>query len=303
MATDTSIPWTHAAGYRGITWNPTNGCDETGPECWHCYAMTVTHRFGGPKGHPRFQGLTLINESGKVTWNGELRLNHDRLAEPATWKEPRIVFVDSMSDLFHDKVPEEFILQVFDVMAANPRHIFQVLTKRAKRMRDFMKKHVESGRLKVAENIWLGVSVGLQESMWRTAMLQRTPAFVRFISAEPLIGPLDFTQAPKNQPPGLTLVDHLVGIDWVIAGFESGPDAREGDLAWARSIRDQVEGRASFFMKQTGTVHARRTNARLANGRFDFKGENPDNWDEDLRIRQMPKALQLHQEYLKGVEA
>lgn len=314
MTTDTNIPWTHVPGFRGVTWNPTNGCSETGRECENCYAKHVTHRF---RNSPRFRGLTLVNDTG-VVWSGELRLNEDRLAEPATWREPRVVFVDSMSDLFHDKVPDEFILRVWDAMTQNPKHIFQVLTKRAGRMRDFVNKYVDAGRIPCAPNVWLGVSVGVQKSDWRIQALAETPAAVRFVSAEPLLEPLTLSRIMPDGLPawtcrkcrgkggwaGHTVVRGIeveqdadcgwcdgsgVALDWVIAGGESGPGSGSFDFDWARDLRDEARARGvRFYMKQSGTLVATATNARAPDGRKDYKGENPENWPEDLRVREFP---------------
>lgn len=249
--TATSIEWTD------YTWNPVTGCDKVSPGCDHCYAETIARRFAGTPQFPNGFGVTLRPE---------------RLADPARWRKPRMVFTNSVADLFHDAVPDLFIAQVFAVMAAAPRHTFQVLTKRPGRMRSLLSRpdfrefmaqsmHFEDGNggdsvfdwLAVnapwpLPNIWLGVSAETQR--WadiRIPQLLTTPAAVRFVSAEPLLGPVDLSRwlppAPDPQP----------GLDWVIAGGESGPGARPMHPAWVRSLRDQCEGSTcDFFFKQWG---------------------------------------------------
>jgi protein gp37 len=210
MATQSAIEWTDT------TWNPVVGCTKVSPGCDRCYAERVALRF--PQTFP----------------NGfQLTLRDDAVAAPLTWRKPRRVFVNSMSDLFHADVPEAFIVRVFEVMAACPQHQFQVLTKRAERLARV------APRLQWPANVWMGVSIESDTYTWRADYLRRVPAAVRFISAEPLLGSLD------------TL--HLDGIHWLIAGGESQPGARAADLSWFRTLRDRCLGAGvAFFLKQLG---------------------------------------------------
>ncbi|MEU4338940.1 phage Gp37/Gp68 family protein [Micromonospora lupini] len=223
MADKSSIEWTEA------TWNPTTGCDRISRGCDHCYALTLSKRLkamGSPKyqtdGDPRTSGPGF----GVAIHPAELTL-------PLRWREPRIVFVNSMSDLFHAKVPVDFVEQVFGVMAATPQHTYQVLTKRASRLAKL------APRLTWPSNVWMGVSVEDASEIGRVDHLRTVPAAVRFISAEPLLGPV----APLD----------LTGIHWLIAGGESGVGARPVDPAWVRDLRDQCQAdEVAFFFKQWG---------------------------------------------------
>ena len=215
MADHSAIEWTDA------TWNPVTGCTQLSPGCDHCYALTFAERFRGVPGHPYEQGFDL------KLWPGRLGL-------PFTWKTPRHIFVNSMSDLFHEQIPDDYIRQVFDVMAQANWHIFQVLTKRPRRMAAL------APVLPWPDHIWAGTSVELNRYAWRAnACLRRVPAAVRFVSAEPLLGPL----------PSLQL-DHL---QWLITGGESGPYHRPCDPVWVRDLRDRCEqAGVAFFHKQWG---------------------------------------------------
>lgn len=224
------------------TWPIVTGCTPVSPGCKHCYAarMAATRL----KHHPRYRGLAAMVMPGVFGWTGEIRLNHhDVLEQPLRWKKPRRIFVASMGDLFHEDVPFEFVANVFDRMYQTPHHIYQVLTKRPGRMLEFVKWHSPSGEFKcICANVHLGVSVENQEQMWRTEYLRGTPAAVRFLSLEPLLGPID-------------LRGELLGgdIHWVIVGGESGPNARLMRPNWARSIRDQCQTAGTpFFFKQWG---------------------------------------------------
>jgi len=207
MGEHTAIEWTDS------TWNPVTGCTKVSPGCKYCYAERLTERFG-----QRFN---------------EIRLHPERLSLPIRWRRPRRIFVNSMSDLFHEQVPESFIQQVFAVMAEARWHTFQVLTKRAARLAEV------AGRLDWPPNVWQGVSVENAAYVWRIRHLRGVPAAIRFLSVEPLLGPI------RDLP--------LEGIDWVIVGGESGPRRRLLDPAWVREIRDQclAEG-VAFFFKQWG---------------------------------------------------
>jgi len=225
MSDRSDIEWTDA------TWKPVRGCQKVSPGCKHCYAETFSERFRGVPGHPFEQGF-------------DLRLVPDALDLPRRWRSGRLVFVNSMSDLFQDEVPKEFIQRAFAVMRECPQHQFQVLTKRAERLLAL------ASELDWAPNVWMGVSVENDDYKWRIDLLQRVPAAIRFISVEPLLGPIE--KLP------------LKGIHWVIAGGESGPRAREMKPEWARSIRDQcVDAGVAFFFKQWGGVQRKLAGRRL----------------------------------------
>lgn len=285
MSQTSSIEWTDA------TWNPVRGCTKVSPGCAHCYAETFAERWRGVKGHPYEQGF-------------DLRLVPEKLTEPLTWRKPRRVFVNSMSDLFQDGVPDSFIDQVFAVMALAPQHTFQLLTKRAARMRDYLSHadvfarvselamsfqyagnfedevefdardaHEQMAAFWPLPNVWLGVSVEDQpRADERIPLLLETPAAVRFISAEPLLGPIRLKQQtpdgywPPNAPqPDVAWLRHkdwpddfqywTTGLDWVIVGGESGPGARAMDLAWVRGIVEQCRAAlVPVFVKQLGAL-------------------------------------------------
>jgi protein gp37 len=224
-----AIEWTDS------TWNPITGCTKISPGCAHCYAEAITLRFA--RGGRFLPGQTTI------------RMHSDRLRIPLKWRDPRLVFVNSMSDLFHEEVPEDFILQVFEVMREARQHTFQVLTKRHERLVEL------SPRIAWPTNVWMGVSV--ENQVWadrRIPALKKVPASVRFLSCEPLLGPV-------------SLDSHLDGINWVIVGGESGAKARPVDGAWVRMIREQcvVKG-VPFFFKQWGG-RTSKANGRLLDGR------------------------------------
>ncbi|MHB1209878.1 MAG: DUF5131 family protein [Acidimicrobiales bacterium] len=223
MADKSSIEWTEA------TWNPTTGCDRTSPGCDHCYALTMARRLKA-MGNPKYQ----VDGDPKTSGPGFGITTHiDQLALPHSWKAPRTIFVNSMSDLFHPKVPDEFIAEVFQVMAATPRHTYQVLTKRAQRLSKI------APTLPWPDNVWMGVSVENDRYAFRVNHLRKVPAAVRFISAEPLLGPL----------PSLDLTK----IDWLIAGGESGHGARPMHPDWVRDLRDRCKAEGvAFFFKQWG---------------------------------------------------
>ncbi len=229
MAEKSTIEWTES------TWNPVTGCSEVSPGCAHCYAKTFAERFRGVPNHPYEVGF-------------DLTLRPERLNQPLLWKRPRLVFVNSMSDLFHEGVPESYIRDVFAVMATAHWHTFQVLTKRSVRLAEL------GSRLDWPRNVWMGVSVENQRFVERVDDLRRVPARVRFLSCEPLLGPLDLD---------------LAGIQWVIAGGESGRGARPMHEDWVRGVRDQcLSADVPFFFKQWGAfdrVGVRR--GKHANGR------------------------------------
>ncbi len=213
MAERSKIEWTEA------TWNPVTGCSKVSPGCAHCYAETFAERFRGVPGHPYQHGF-------------DMQLRPERLDEPTYWRRPRLVFVNSMSDLFHDAVPASFVKSVFDTMVRANWHTFQILTKRPQRAVEL------APILPWSSNIWMGVSVENQRWTSRIDDLRQVPAAVRFLSCEPLLGPLQLD---------------LRGISWVIVGGESGPRARPMRADWARSIREQcLRAGVPFFFKQWG---------------------------------------------------
>ena len=229
MSDNSKIEWTEA------TWNPVTGCTQISPGCAHCYAMRFANRFKGVVGHPYERGF-------------EVQLRAERLRQPIGWKRPRRIFVNSMSDLFHDEVPDTYIRQVFAVMAEARQHTFQVLTKRAERAREL------AATLPWPENVWFGVSI--ENSYWsrRTEALRGVPAAVRFLSCEPLLGPLN----------NLDLTD----IHWVIAGGESGPGARRPKPEWFRSLRDQcAAAQRRLLLQAVGGVQRGRQAGREEAGR------------------------------------
>ncbi len=241
MADNSSIEWTEA------TWNPTTGCDRTSPGCDNCYALTLSKRL-------KAMGVAKYQADGDPRTSGPgfgLTVHPGALDQPRRWRQPRTIFVNSMSDLFHAAVPTEFIQQVFAVIADTPQHKYQVLTKRSKRLLEV------SDELVWPPNLWMGVSVESARYRFRIDHLRQVPAAVRFLSCEPLlasVGDLDLT-----------------GIDWVIAGGESGPGARPMQLPWVSELRDQcVSSGVSFFFKQWGG-HTAKAGGRELEGRT---------WDE-----------------------
>lgn len=323
MADGTKIQWTEA------TWNPTTGCDRISPGCDHCYALTQAKRL-------KAMGQAKYQNDGDPRTSGPgfgLTVHSDALDAPFHWREPRRVFVDSMSDLFHARVPCGFTARVWDVMGQTPQHTYQILTKRPERMRAWVERWADrsgdgsaggghglppmprgpqavratytSGRARLFAdmldsmgepppgcayplydwlegwrfwprelfNVWLGTSIELDEYTRRAGELRETPAAVRFLSLEPLLGPL----------PSL----NLAGIGWVIIGGESGRDARPMDLGWVRDIVAQCrEAGTAVFVKQLGSVWARENGGR-------GKGGDWDRWPDELRIRQYPQAVSL----------
>jgi protein gp37 len=242
MSLNSKIEWTDA------TWNPIRGCTKISPGCAHCYAETFAERFRGVAGHPYEQGF-------------DLRLIPEKLAEPLSWGKSRMVFVNSMSDLFHEDVADAYIEQVCQVMVQVPRHTFQVLTKRSERMRDLLRTRLAFAALEA--HIWFGVSVeNRKHGVPRIEHLREAPAGLRMLSVEPLLedlGPLD-----------------LSGIGWVIAGGESGPGARPMAIDWIRSIRDQCQAASvPFFFKQWGGVRKNKSGRELDGRTHDDRPERP----------------------------
>ncbi len=239
MAANSRIEWTEA------TWNPITGCTILSPGCSNCYAMRLASRLA-LMGQEKYVGTTRVS-GGRPKWSGNVKTDASSLDIPHRWKAGRLIFVNSMSDLFHEAVPVEFIRAVFKVMTETPQHTFQVLTKRAERLE-------EVGRmLSWPPNVWMGVSVESADYTYRIDHLRRTDAKVRFLSLEPLLGPLDDLD--------------FCGIHWVIAGGESGPGARSMARDWVRSIRDQcIDANVPFHFKQWGGTNKKKT-GRILDGR------------------------------------
>jgi protein gp37 len=242
MSQNSAIEWTDA------TWNPVRGCTKISPGCTHCYAETFAERFRGVPGHPYEQGF-------------DLRLIPSKLAEPLQWSSPKSIFVNSMSDLFHEEVPDAYIEQVVRVMQLANWHTYQVLTKREARLRDLLRTKLSSAAS--LPNIWWGVSVeDRKHGVPRIAVLREAPAAVRFLSIEPLLedlGELDLT-----------------GIGWVIVGGESGPGARPMEKAWVVSIREQCQAaQVPFFFKQWGGVRKAAAGRQLDDRTYDEMPARP----------------------------
>lgn len=284
MADKTHIEWTDS------TWNVITGCTLVSDGCKHCYAATLAAT--RLKHHPSREGLARLNAAGEAKFTGEVRFNEQWVDQPLRWRKPRMIFVCAHGDLFHESVPDEWIDRVFAVMALAPQHTFQVLTKRADRMRAYLSSHdvgqrwaertdeIPGSRVIFPEtaiswskdglpNVWLGVSVENQEAAdKRIPDLLRTPAAVRFVSAEPLLGPVDFLVTDQKghdisalrglavdptNPDGPDDFYRTNKVDWVIVGGESGKRARPMHPEWVRSLRDQcVAAGTSFFFKQWG---------------------------------------------------
>lgn len=347
--TATKIAWTDR------TWNPLRGCSRVSSGCDHCYAAAVAHRFDKP-GLP-YEGLSRKGPHGP-DWSGKVVLVEKALLEPLSWRKPVRVFVNSMSDLFHPAVQDETIAAIFGVMAACPHLTFQVLTKRPERMREWFTwiacnpvscggaanaargvrwyawHHIDDLRVHdpaqpwvwPLPNVWIGVSVEDQTTAdERISLLLQTPAAVRFISAEPLLGPIDLEAVPLPAPGAdvyglrgvaqpLTEKDRepddwkywtrrSAKLGWVIVGGESGPKARPCDVAWIRSIVQQCAAAdVACFVKQLGArpesvrdhISYRGTTTKLPDGFYrhmgDSKGADPAEWPEDLRVQQFPRV-------------
>lgn len=232
MAQSSAIEWTDA------TWNPVTGCTKITRGCDNCYAERFAERFRGVPNHPFEAGFDLL-------------LRPERIQQPLSWLRSRMIFVNSMSDLFHKSVPIDFIDNVFSTMEAASWHTYQVLTKRSPRMRDYLLRRYASNL--APSHIWCGVSVEDGDATSRLNHLRRAPASVRFLSIEPLLGPVGEVD--------------LTGISWVIVGGESGPRSRPVDAEWVRDIRDQcLQQRVPFFFKQWGGLRPK-SGGRILDGR------------------------------------
>lgn len=339
MADNTSIEWTDA------TWNPITGCAVVSPGCTNCYAMKLAGT--RLRNHPSRKGLTKDTKAGPV-WTGEVRLNEEWLEQPLRWKKPRKIFVCAHGDLFAEGVPDEWIDKVFAIMALAPQHTFQVLTKRAERMRDYMRsagRHhrltpiLDEARKMTAEvkrlpewplpNVWLGVSVEDQaRAEQRIPALLETPAAIRWVSAEPLLGQVNLTTIDVSNDSFIDALnirkwgaeienwrgtepnweasfldwynldempdpawDILPRLDWVVAGGESGPDARPMHPAWARSLRDQCAAAGVPFLfkqwgewvPQVGAVDGWTIPDDPEISRIDHRDWEDDHWGEPYR--------------------
>jgi protein gp37 len=231
---DTTIEWTDA------TWNPVAGCTIVTAGCTNCYAMRMAARLE-TMGVEKYEGLTR-KSGGRAKWTGRITLDERALRIPENWNKPRRVFVNSMSDLFHEDVPIDFIRDVWRVMADTCRHTYQILTKRPERMAAVLRM----ADFHVLPNVWLGTSVEDAQVLSRLDDLRAVPAAVRFVSFEPLIGPVAGAS--------------LVGIDWAIVGGESGPNARHMEPTWVDEIHDLCkESRTAFFFKQWGGPNKKAT--------------------------------------------
>jgi protein gp37 len=250
------------------TWNPIRGCSRVSEECLHCYAEIQATKFGTSTGP--FQGFAILTNSGP-RWTGQVELIEHKLEEPLRWRKPRRIFVNSMSDLFHEQLSEEDIAKVFAVMHRADWHTYQILTKRARRMAWITPRMID--RFGVMKHVWLGVSAGSQRwASERIPLLLETPAVVQFVSYEPALGPVDFR-------PWL----YEGGLDWIITGGESGPGARPFDPAWGRCVIAQCRAaNVPNFVKQMG-------DAPLGLKLTAKRGGDPEEWPEDLRVREFPR--------------
>ncbi len=254
---NSKIEWTEA------TWNPLRGCARVSEGCRFCYAERVADRFSG-EGQP-YEGLTTRGKDGQPRWNNEIMLVPHMLKKPLSWKQPRRIFVNSMSDLFHEKVPFDYIQQVFDVMRQASWHEFQILTKRAERLADL------SPKIDWPQNVWMGVSIEDSRVIDRADALREVPATIRFLSLEPLIGPI----------PNLDLAE----LDWAIIGGESGNQARIMEPEWAIDLLNQCRSaNVPCFIKQMGTQWAKRQGSKSR------KGDDFSEFPEALQVREYPRG-------------
>jgi protein gp37 len=256
MSDHSNIEWTDS------TWNPVTGCTKISPGCKHCYAETFSERFRGVPGHPFEQGF-------------DLKLWSERLDLPLRWKQPRTIFVNSMSDLFHERVPADFILKVFDTMQSAHWHKFQILTKRSERLRRLARS------LPWPINVWMGVSVESPAYTFRIDDLREVPSAVRFLSIEPLLAEIPHLD--------------LNGIDWVIVGGESGPKCRPMHAGWVRRIRSECRTqRVPFFFKQWGGTR-KKLRGRILDGRTWDEMPTPKDRSHGPTLSQSISSLQMRQ--------
>ena len=320
MGDKSAIEWTDA------TWNPIRGCSRVSEGCRNCYAERVAARFS--RRGQAYEGLARSGQVARSAWTGAVRFIEDALMLPLRWKAPRRVFVNSMSDLFHEKVEDEWIDRIFAVMALTQRHTYQILTKRPERMRAYLTDAKHQQRVVnqmdrllgpaglVGENgtdngssayplvnVWCGTSVEDQATAEeRIPVLLQTPAAVRWASYEPALGPVDFNRITTEQlavawidalAPHRLCGNEMTRLDWIVVGGESGPGARPFDLAWARSTIMQCRAAGvPVFVKQLGTQpmdsHHGHGEPCCSLSLRDRKGGNPDEWPADLRVREFP---------------
>lgn len=316
MGQTTPIGWTDA------TWNPVRGCSRISPGCLNCYAEKVAARFSDPD-----QPFHLFAErKPKAHWTGKVELVESHLADPLKWRKPRRIFVNSMSDLFHEELTNDAIDEVFAVMAQSPQHTFQILTKRPERMLSYLSHPDcenaidEAGMYRFGwchsniegrwplPNVHLGVSVENQSTAdARIPLLLKTPAAIRFISYEPALGPVNFEGLGLCRDWRDGTAQELPRIDWVIVGGESGPNARPFDVQWARNIIRQCrDSGTACFVKQMGSVPiaaaCRQLHYEWGEGNFEYykgadfwriklksrSGSDPSEWPDYLRVQEFP---------------
>jgi protein gp37 len=260
MADKTAIGWTEA------TWNPTTGCDRVSAGCDHCYALKMAGRL-------KLMGSRKYQHDGDPRTSGPgfgVTVHPSALTQPLRWTRPRFIFVNSMSDLLHARVPVSFVIQVWGVMAQTPRHTYQVLTKRPERLaRVLGQVHQALGLEEPLPNVWVGTSIELDVHVRRADHLRAAPSAIRFLSLEPLLGPLQSLD--------------LTGIDWVIAGGESGAEFRAVELDWIRNIRDRcIQRGVPFFLKQVGGITPNAGGRKLDGRTWDEfparKDDSDDSW-------------------------
>lgn len=306
MGAKTKIEWTSDPVTKapGATWNPVKGCTRVSEGCRNCYAERMAARFSKACGYPAngnipepFHGFATMTSTGP-RWTGKVALDEKKLDLPLRWKKPRRIFVNSMSDLFHEGLPDKTIDQVFAVMALCPQHTFMVLTKRAQRMEHWFSRVTTERMINAIwatpsarsylggwplPNVWLGVSVENQATAdERIPLLLRIPAAVRFVSVEPMLGPVDLHQFVLQRNVEHRARPFTNSLDWVICGGESGPGARPMSAAWPRALRDQCVGaKVPFFLKQWGEygIPSQMSESELEN--WDFE---PDNEDRPHRV-------------------
>jgi protein gp37 len=244
MAGPSNIEWTEA------TWNPIAGCSMVSPGCTNCYAQRMAARLNAM--HVTKYADTTRKSGRRFVWTGRVNFDESTLAAPLKWRKPLRIFVNSMSDLFQSPVPESFVRRVWETMEQAHWHTFQILTKRPERMRDILR----GGDFRVLENVWLGTSVESQEFVDRIDVLRETPAHIRFVSFEPLIGPV--------------IDADLSNVHWAIVGGESGPAARPMESWWVEELRDMCrKQRVAFFFKQWGGIGKDRTGRTLEGRTWD----------------------------------
>ncbi len=270
MAGKSKIEWT------GETWNVIRSCSRVSKGCRHCYAERQAVRQCGPG--KAYEGLVQMTPRGR-RWTGVTRVVEELIEKPLYWRQPRTIFVNSMSDFFHETILPEDIERIWGVMERANWHTYQILTKRPERMANWMSRY----NITAPPHIWLGVSAEDQKTFdYRVPYLFKIKASIRWASLEPLLNPITFANIfphPSKE------ADNRNKLDWVVVGGESGSQARPMEFDWVRKLRDEaaVYG-IPFFFKQTGRVLAR-------NQGYNDKGGNPEHWPEDLRIRQYPPNI------------